>query len=100
MTISKAKAAAAAKATPVVAKRQPSRPVTNAVNALVRSLTLDEAGKARAEVARALAKRMDQPGTGATSVALLSRELRSVLAEVIDPDSQRAAADIIRSIFS
>jgi hypothetical protein len=93
MTLSNAKASEAA-------KQPSSKPVVNAVNGLVRSLTLDEAGKARSEVAPALAKRMDTPGTGATSLALLSRELRSVLAEMIDPDSQRAAADLIASIFS
>jgi hypothetical protein len=93
MTISKARAVEAAKA--------PNRkPVTNGVNALVRSLTLDEAGIARSEIARALAKRMDTPGTGATSLALLSRELRSVLADMIDPDRSNAAADLIQSIFS
>ncbi len=93
MTISKARAAEAAKA--------PTRkPVLNGVNALIRSLTLDEAGTARAEIARALAKRMDIPGTGATSLALLSRELRSVLADMIDPDRENAASDLIRSIFS
>jgi hypothetical protein len=93
MTVSKAKAAE--KAT------QPTqKPVTNAVNRLVRGLTLDDAGTARAEVARSLAKRIDTPGTGATSLALLSRELRSVLADIIDPDRQNAAADLVRSIFS
>jgi len=93
MTLSKAKAAEAAKL--------PSRkPVTNGVNALLRGLSLDGAGKARAEVARALAKRMDQPGTGATSLALLSRELRSVMADLLDPDHQQHAADLIKSIFS
>jgi hypothetical protein len=46
------------------------------------------------------ARRIDQPGTGATSLALLSRELRSVLAEILDPDCQSHAADLIKSIFS
>jgi len=93
MTLSKTKAATAAK-TPS------AKPVTNGVNALLRSMTLDEAGRARAEIARTLAKRMDTPGTGATSLALLSRELRSVLADILDPDRQNAAADLVRSIFS
>jgi hypothetical protein len=92
MTISKQKAAE-------IAKQPAQKPVTNAVNALVRSITLDDVGKARAEVARALARRMDLPGTGATSLALLSRELRSVLADVIDPDREGAAAELIRSLF-
>jgi hypothetical protein len=94
MTISKARAAEAAK--------QPSqKPVTNAINALVRSLApLDEPGKARAANAKTLGRRLDTPGTGATSAALLSRELRSVLADLIDPDRQNAAADLVRSIFS
>ena len=65
MTISKANADAAA-------KLPTSRPVSNGVNTLLRSLELDSAGKARAEVASALAKRMDQPGTGATTLALLA----------------------------
>lgn len=83
------------------AARQPSqKPVLNGVNALIRSLSLDEAGTARAEVARVMARRLDDRTTGATSVALLSRELRSILAEMIDPDSQKAAADLIKSIFS
>ena len=43
---------------------------------------------------------MDTPGTGATSLALLSRELRSVLADIIDPDRENAAAELVRSIFS
>jgi len=44
---------------------------------------------------------MDTPGTGATSLALLSRrELRSVLADIIDPEHKNAAADLIKSIFS
>ena len=77
-----------------------TKPVTNGVNALLRSLTLDEAGKARAAIAKQLAKRMDTPGTGATSLALLSRELRSVLADIIDPDRENAAAELVRSIFS
>ena len=93
MTLSNAEAAEAAK--------QPSvKPVTNAVNKLVRGLNLDEAGAARAEVARTLAKRMDQPTTGATSLALLSRELRSVLADVLDPDREGAAAELIRNLFT
>lgn len=93
MTISKSKAAEAA-------KEPSSKPVTNGVNALLRSLDLDEAGAARAAIARQLARRMDAPGTGATSLALLSRELRSVLADVLDPDRQNAAAELVRSIFS
>jgi hypothetical protein len=93
MTISNAQAAEAA--------RQPTRkPVTNAVNALMRSLTLDEAGEARAELARSLAKRIDTPGTGATSLALLSRELRSVLADLLDPDRENAAAELIKGLFA
>jgi hypothetical protein len=93
MTISKAAAAEAAKAPSV-------KPVTNGVNALLRSLDLDEAGIARAAIARQLARRMDTPGTGSTSLALLSRELRSVLADIIDPDAKNTAADLVRSIFS
>ena len=93
MTISKSQAAENA-ASPS------TKPVTNGVNALLRSLTLDEAGKARAAIAKQLAKRMDTPGTGATSLALLSRELRSVLADIIDPDRENAAAELVRSIFS
>jgi hypothetical protein len=93
MTVSKAKAAE-------LAKVPASKPVTNGVNALLRSLTLDEAGEARAAIARQLARRMDTPGTGATSLALLSRELRSLLADLIDPDRAGAAADLIKSIFS
>ena len=93
VTVSKSRATEAA--------RQPAqKPVMNAVNKLVRGLTLDDVGAARAEVARALAKRMDTPGTGATSLALLSRELRSVLADIIDPDREGAAAELIRSLFS
>jgi hypothetical protein len=93
MTISKANAAEAAKG--------PSqKPVTNGVNGLLRSLTLDEAGEARAAIARQLARKMDAPGTGATSLALLSRELRSVLADLIDPDRANAAAELVKSIFS
>jgi hypothetical protein len=82
------------------AKMPTQKPVTNGVNALLRSMTLDEAGKARAEIARSLAKRMDTSGTGATSLALLSRELRSVIADLLDPDRRNAAADLVRSIFS
>jgi hypothetical protein len=84
------------------AARQPaSKPTTNAVNALVRSLgDLDPAGQTRAAIARQLARKMDQPGTGATSLALLSRELRSVLTELIDPSHSNAAEDLIRSIFA
>jgi hypothetical protein len=93
MTISNAKASEAAKA-------GPAKPVTNAVNRLVRSLTLDEAGEARAEIAKSLARRIDTPGTGSTSLALLSRELRSVLADVLDPDRENAAAELIKGLFS
>ncbi len=93
MTLSK-------KAADEAAKTPSQKPVTNGVNGLLRSLSLDEAGRARAEIARSLAKRMDIPGTGATSLALLSRELRSVLADILDPDRQNAAADLVRSIFS
>ncbi len=83
-----------------LAKLPSYRPVTNGVNALIASLTLDAAGEARAALARSLAHRIDRPSTGATSHALLSRELRSVLADLIDPDAKAAAADLIKSIFA
>ncbi len=93
MTISKTEAAKRA-ATPG------SRQVTTAVNALVRSLAdLDAAGEARAAIARQLARKMDLPGTGATSLALLSRELRSVLDALVDPTRAAAAASLIAVIF-
>lgn len=92
MTVSKSTAAAKA-------GEPTTKPVTNGVNALLRSLTLDEAGRARAAIAKQLARRMDTPGTGSTSLALLSRELRSVLADILDPDRQNAAADLIASVF-
>jgi hypothetical protein len=93
MTISRAEAAKRAAA-------PPSRQVLDAVNALVRSLNgLDAAGDARAAIARQLARKMDAAGTGATSLALLSRELRSVLADLIDPTRDATAASLIAEIF-
>lgn len=75
-------------------------PVSTAVNALVKSLgDLDAAGKARAAIASQLARKMDQPSTGATSLALLSRELRSVLDALVDPSRDTAAASLIAEIF-
>jgi hypothetical protein len=93
VTVSKAEA--------VTRAREPqSRQILTAVNALVRSLgDIDDAGKARAAIARQLARKMDQPGTGATSLALLSRELRSVLGDLVDPSRDHAAASLISEIF-
>ena len=93
MTLSNAAAREAARQTT-------SKPVTNGVNALVRSLgDLDANATARVAIARQLARKMDTPGTGATSLALLSRELRSVLAELINPSRDAHTADLIARIF-
>ena len=73
---------------------------SGALNAFVRSLgDLDASGQARAAIARRLANKMDGAGTGATSLALLSRELRSVLCDMVDPSRDTKAADLIARIF-
>jgi hypothetical protein len=83
-----------------LAKLPAYRPVTLGVNKLLSSLTLDPAGEARAALARSLAHRIDRPGCGSTSHALLSRELRAVLADILDPDAKAAAANVVKGIFS
>ena len=78
----------------------PSHRVLTAINRLVKDLEpLDAAGMARAEIARQLARKMDREATGATSLALLSREIRSVLVDLVDPSARDKAASLIAEIF-
>jgi len=94
MTISDAEAAKRA------AEPAHSRLVLDAVNAFVRDLgDLDAAGKARAAICRRLARRLDDPRTGATSLALLSREMRAVVDQLVDPSRDAHAASLISEIF-
>ncbi len=53
--------------------------VTEAVDALLATLPLDERGLADAEVARVLAAHLDSAEEGSASVAGLARELRATL---------------------
>jgi|GEM_PF-3806215 len=92
MTISNAEASERVK--------RAATPVSSSVERLVKDLgELDSAGRARAAIADQLARKMDTPGTGATSLALLSRELRSVLADLVDPSRDAKAASLIAEIF-
>lgn len=88
------------------AARLPShRPVTNAVNALIRSLgDLDQAGQARAAICRALSQKLDQIGESKTGASVLaasraSRDLALLLEGLVNPGSQAAAAALLRDIF-
>lgn len=81
------------------------RPVHRAVTAAIESLgTLDPPGRARAQVALALASKLDQAAaskTGAIALATssLSRELTRVLDSLVDPGRETAAAELIARIF-
>lgn len=97
MTLSNAAADAAAK--------QPScKPVTNAVNGLIRELDLDGVGKARAAIALNLARRLDasvdaRAGTVAQAASGLSKELERLLSAMVDPGRDAAAMELIANIF-
>jgi hypothetical protein len=97
MTLSKAAADEAA--------REPSRkPLVNAVHALMRELDLDAIGRARAELALKLARRLDasvdaRAGTVAQAASGLSKELERLLTAMVDPGRDAAAMEMIASIF-
>jgi len=98
MSLSKAQAEAAS-------KLPEHRPVTNAVNALIRSMgDLDPAGEARAAICRSLAHKIDvneRSSTGASVLAAsrASRDLALLLEGLINPGSQAAAAALLKDIF-
>jgi hypothetical protein len=87
------------------AAKMPSRkPLVNAVNALIRSLELDAVGKARAELALNLARRLDasvdaKAGTVAQAASGLSKELERLLSTLVDPSRDAAAMELVASIF-
>lgn len=80
------------------------KPVTNAVNGLIRELDLDGVGRARAAIALNLARRLDasvdaRAGTVAQAASGLSKELERLLAAMVDPGRDAAAMEMIASIF-
>lgn len=67
----------------------PDRSVATAVEKLLATLTLDEAGEARAAIARALARKLDQSavsdsGPVAMSMAGIAKELRDVVDAILE----------------
>lgn len=91
-----AKKTAAAKKAPAprkpAARRAPAAPdrsVAAAVDKLLATLTMDEAGEAKAAIARALARKLDQAaisdsGPVAMSMAGIAKELREVVDAILE----------------
>jgi hypothetical protein len=93
-----------AEASKEAAKEPYRKPLVNAVHALMRELDLDAIGKARAELALNLARRLDasvdaKAGTVAQAASGLSKELERLLTAMVDPGRDAAAMEMIASIF-
>lgn len=76
--------------------------VKTAVDRFLETLELDELGKARAEIARALAINLDSStqddrASVIMAVSSISKELRETLAQLSDGDSE--AVDWAQSLF-
>jgi hypothetical protein len=76
--------------------------ISEAVDALLESLALDELGEARAATARLLAERLDaargsNSGVISQAVPPLSRELHSILSQLTSTD---VAADFTADLFA
>jgi hypothetical protein len=83
----------------VVAEPEPT--VYSAVNALLSGMELDPAGNARAAIARALARKLDEAGhqdSGTIAMAMsgIAKELRGTLDTILEGtgDSQTFLADL------
>ena len=97
----------AKKPAPKRAPRKPPEPtgppVTVAVAKLLASVELDDAGRARAAIATALAAKLDEAalsdsGTIAMATAGIAKELRATLDAILDDTGE--AADFVAELFT
>ncbi len=73
------------------------------VEALLATLDLDEAGEARAAIARGLAAKFDEAvasstATTALAIAGISKELRDVITEILEASGD--AEDFVAGVFA